>query len=299
MDKSPKLRLESIAKSSVVGWLIGVLALCDLGLIPFYESDIVRSWPVGDWPGTEWQVHLPAALFWSVLLTCLALFICREIAKRKDMKHVQRRTKVVNCGVWISIVVLVFYVWQWELIDHPLTFWTALAGLLIFSAAFASAETAFTTLQSNDLEVSKKRAEQPNVEAKTDLQKWYDGETKPSKFFKWRYHQIEKNVSEGGFATLLPFLLVMNSLANLGGMYLIGKGLKSGDISNRFSLVISAVIVVIIGEVAAKYFAWRFSAKTASLTVSIIALLKPLVGWYTSGLVIPIEAAISKWTPKT
>jgi hypothetical protein len=298
VDKFPKLRLQSIAQSSFAGWLIVVLAVGDVGLIAFYESDIVRSWPAGDWPGAESQINWPAALFWSGLLICLALFVCREIAKRKDDRHVKRRTRVVNCIVWTSIVAIVFHVWQWNLIEHPLTFWGALTGLLIFSAAFASAETAFTKLQSNDMEVSKKRKEQPDVEAKTDLQMWYEGETNPSKFFGWRYRQIEKNVSEGGFATLLPFLLVMNSVANLGGMYMIGKGLKSGDISNRFSLVISAVIVVIIGEVAAKYFAWRFSAKTAALTVIIIAPLKPLVSWYTSGLVIPVEAAIKKWTAR-
>ena len=84
----------------------------------------------------------------------------------------------------------------------------------------------------------------------------------------------------------------MNNLINLGGMYFIGRGLAVGPPSEKLSLVISAVVVVIFGEVVAKFFAFRLPAATASWTILMIAGLKPFLGWYTSRLIAPVEGLL-------
>jgi CBS domain containing-hemolysin-like protein len=89
-------------------------------------------------------------------------------------------------------------------------------------------------------------------------------------------------------------LLVMNNVVNLGGMYAVGKSLKAGARSASFSFVISAVIVVLIGEVVAKCVGFGFSASTASWTVRIVSPFKMLLGGYTSRLVSPIQLILKK-----
>jgi hypothetical protein len=278
VGKSLKSRLASIAKSPLLWWPIGVSLVSAAALFSLYKSDIVASWPVADWPGTEWKICWSAAIFWSLLLICLALLVWGEIAKRKDVRHVQGRTKVVTLGVWISIVVLVWWVWQTRLIVSPFLFWCALIGLLILSAAFSSAETAFTILQEDVTKVLEDRTSgrDPNATTKVQVRRGKKG--KPSKFFNSRYNLIDKNIGETEFQTLLSFLLVVANLTNLGGMSLIGKSLTSGDRSNAFSLVISSVVVVIVGEIFAKFVARRLPVRTASATVVLITPLKWLMG---------------------
>ncbi len=197
---------------------------------------------------------------------------------------------LVTLIVWASIVFLVIWVWDSALIEKPSLFYPTLFGLIVFSAAFSSAETAFTILQEDWQKVAESR--ELGVGQVTKLQTWLAKYNPPSKFVKLRHRLVAKNLEGPNFATLLPFLLVMNNLINLGGMYLVGRGLSVGAVSERLSLVISAVIVVIFGEVVAKFFAFRLPAATASWTVLIISLLKPLLGWYTDHLIRPIEGLL-------
>jgi hypothetical protein len=129
-------------------------------------------------------------------------------------------------------------------------------------------------------------------DTKTKIQVRRGKQKTPSKFFNFRYRIIDKNIGEAGFQTLLPFLLVMTNLINLGGMYLIGRALTSDPSSAKLSLVISGVIVVVFGEVAAKFVAYSLPVWTASSTVILIAPLKWLIGWYTSCLIAPIDLVL-------
>jgi CBS domain containing-hemolysin-like protein len=193
--------------------------------------------------------------------------------------------------VWASIIVLVALEWNFALIANPWLFYLSLFGLIIFSAVFSSAETAFTILQ-EDWQATTVRKDAGDTGAKTRLQSWLDEIDEPSWFVRWRHRLVSDNLQGAKFKTLLPFLLVMNNLINLGGMFLIGRGLSVSPAAERLSLVISAVVVVIFGEVVAKFFAFRLPAATASWTVLIIALLKPLLGWYTSRLIVPVEGVL-------
>lgn len=190
--------------------------------------------------------------------------------------------------VWASIIALVVLTWDSALIANSWLFYFSLFGLIIFSAMFSSAETAFTILQ-EDWQATAERKGQGDTSAKTRLQSWLEETVAPSWFVKWRHRLVSDNLQAAKFKTLLPFLLVMNNLINLGGMFLIGRGLSVSPAAERLSLVISAVVVVIFGEVVAKFFAFRLPAATASWTVLIIALLKPFLGWYTSRLIVPVE----------
>jgi Mg2+/Co2+ transporter CorB len=193
--------------------------------------------------------------------------------------------------VWASVIAMVVLAWDSALIANPWLFYLSLFGLIIFSAMFSSAETAFTILQ-EDWQATAESKERGDTGAKTRLQSWLDEIADPSWFVRWRHRLVSDNLQAAKFKTLLPFLLVINNLINLVGMFLIGRGLSVSPAAERFSLVISAVVVVIFGEVVAKFFAFRLPAATASWTVLIIALLKPLLGWYTSRLIVPVEGVL-------
>jgi len=193
--------------------------------------------------------------------------------------------------VWASVVAGVFWVWDWKLIAAPYVFYPALIGLIIFSAVFSAAETAFTILQ-EDLQSVKENRKKTGLEQPSKLEAWFNAQNTAARHVTYRYRLMRNNIEGEGFLTLLPFLLVMNNLINLSGMYLIGRGLIGGPAAERLSFVISAVIVVIFGEVAAKFVAFKLSAATASWTILIIAHIKPIASWYTSRLVSPIEAIL-------
>jgi len=280
VGKPLKSRIASIA-------LIGLPALFDVGLIAFRNADIAKSWPLGDWPGTEWQINLPAVLFWVCLIWLALSIYFRCIKSPKALLIVL---------VWISIIGLAVFVWNNALIARPWLFYFALIGLLLLSAAFSSAETAFTILQEDVTKVLEDRASGRDPDATTKVQERRGKKGKPSKFFNSRYNLVDNNIGESEFQTLLSFLLVVANLTNLGGMSLIGKSLKSGDSSNAFSLVISSVIVVIVGEIFAKFVARRLPVRTASATVVLIAPLKWLMGWYTNCLMVPFKWLLDrKW----
>jgi hypothetical protein len=211
--------------------------------------------------------------------------------------------RLLTVGVWVSIGCLVYVVWDISLIVTPLLFWFSLVGLLFFSFVFSSAETAFSMLEGNARSVAMEGKPGYSGGGKTLIQLWFDAQTrkqkKPSKFFEKRYFLIKQNVGEA-FGELLTFLVVVNNVANLGGMYFIGRALITGDHrADRFSLVISSVIVVIVGEVTAKALANSFSVQIASCTVLFVWLLKPWLNWYTSRLAKPIDSVVDFIKKKT
>src|SRR6267154_4672808 len=253
----------------------------------FCHHDATR----GSGNGANQVKHLSSAVSW--VRTGIPKALSALVQATKHVKNVwdalaTTRKRVKALVAWVITIGLVIGVWDTSLIVTPVIFWSALSGLLFFSAVFASAETAFTMLQTNDEEVTKsKKGGSPD--AKTALEIWFKKHATPSRCVQKRYDLTQRNIEKLAFETLLPFLLVVNNLVNLGGMYLIGKSLTAGERSANFSLVISAVIVVIVAEVIAKFLAYRFSAPTASWTVLVVGPLKPVLSWYTSGLVFPIE----------
>jgi hypothetical protein len=131
------------------GWLIGVLALGDIGLIAFYKADIANSWLVGNWPRTEWEINWPAALFWSLLLIWLVFFICREFLKGKDLflQH-------LRClGTWGVLCLLLYkYVYlQLGLINGHFLYLSILVLLIVFAFFLAGSETALSNVGPSDL----------------------------------------------------------------------------------------------------------------------------------------------------
>jgi CBS domain containing-hemolysin-like protein len=198
--------------------------------------------------------------------------------------------------VWGSVVGLLVLVWNNALIASPSLFFSAFIGLLTLSAVFSSAETAFTVLQEDVTKVLEDRASGRDPDAETKIHVRRGKKEKPSRFFDLRYNLIDNNIGEAEFQTLLSFLLVVANLTNLGGMSLITKSLTSGARSDAFSLVISSVIVVIVGEIFAKFVARRLPVRTASATVVLITPLKWLIGWYTSRLIVPFKWLLDrKW----
>jgi CBS domain containing-hemolysin-like protein len=202
---------------------------------------------------------------------------------------------LLTVTVWASIFVLVVATFDAALIDSPLAFWFSLVALLLLSSLFSSAETAFTILQEEERLTAETRAKsQPEDAAvETQLVHWFNG-GESTRFRRFAYRTVSENASLSGFATLLPFLLVVNNVTNLSGMFLIGMALVSGPASGRLSLVISSVVVVLVGEVTAKFLGRTFVVQTAVCTSVPIAVLKPLLSWYTSRLVTPVELILQK-----
>lgn len=205
---------------------------------------------------------------------------------------------LLTLAVWLSVIALLGLVFDSALIETPWMFWLSLLGLLSLSSLFSSAETAFTILQEEERLTTENRVKSRDPDkdeiVETQLVKWYKN-GKSTGLRRFVYRTASRNASLSGFATLLPFLLVMNNVTNLAGMFVIGRALVDNPASDGFSLVISSVIVVLVGEVAAKFVARTFAVQTAVCTSVPIAVLKPLLSWYTSRLVIPVELVFSKF----
>src|SRR5260370_40845447 len=101
---------------------------------------------------------------------------------------------LIIAGVWASIVVLVYLVWDSALIAKPKLFYPALIGLIVFSAAFSSAETAFTILQEDWQAVAEHRR-RSGATHDTKLQTWLDYYAAPAWVVRARHRLSSTNIT--------------------------------------------------------------------------------------------------------
>ncbi len=108
--------------------LIAVLAVIEgVLLVAFFKTDIATSWPLGDWPGSEWKTDFPAAFFWFFFI-CFMILICFRLKNW--------RPSLFNWALLLCLVYKYIYC-QLSIVSHPhrLIF---VGGILIVATALCS-----------------------------------------------------------------------------------------------------------------------------------------------------------------
>jgi Cyclin M transmembrane N-terminal domain len=138
VGKIPKSRIAIIA-------LFAVAAIVDIVLIAFYNADIAKSWPWGDWPGSYWIIDWPALIFWTFLglLVLLVLVACHEIILHLSKKALANFrhfwTFALFIGGGIFLVVLPYH----AIVERRLWFWGVVILGLSVSFICSASELAF------------------------------------------------------------------------------------------------------------------------------------------------------------
>lgn len=77
-------RVAKVGRSAVFAFVIAVPPVIMGLMTTFYKADLVRAWPLIDWPGSEWTPVGPAIIFWGCLAIWPVMFICREYVKNRE-----------------------------------------------------------------------------------------------------------------------------------------------------------------------------------------------------------------------
>ena len=96
------------------------------------------------------------------------------------------------------------------------------------------------------------------------------------------------------FPKVLALTLVMNNVVNLGGLTLVGFAVANTPAADLLVFVVTTFMVIVFGEILAKSIAQLFPAHVAVFTVLLLILCYKIIGWFTDGLVRPVEWAVSK-----
>lgn len=213
-------RLWSFAQSSRIWWPIGVLVLSNVGLVSFYALDIARAWPLGDWPGAEWEIRWPAAIFWFCLILFVVLIGCKLVA-------LFLAGRLANAGtilghLWTlallvgGVIFLVLFPYR-AIVERSFGFWLVVCVGLFVAFVCSASELAFATACGVN---KKSNVYKANLEERDGLLEVFNDSTKAKDvrvdaFKKARKLEPLIRIGEDYSSRHNPTLVVATNVANM------------------------------------------------------------------------------------
>ena len=213
------------------------------------------------------------------------------------------RQNTISLLIWMSLILVIGFllVFRSDMVENGTLFYVSLLLLTLFSAAFSATETAFTTLFEEYAAIHRRKRHSIQVRTEeTRLERWrkvkqleYNPKDRRLAWAEFLIEEVDYWLGSG-FPKVLTLTLVMNNAVNLGGLTVVGFGVANTPAAGFLAFVVTTFMVIIFGEIIAKSIAQRFPAQVAVNTVLLLILSYKIIGWFTDGLVRPVEWSMNQ-----